>query len=95
MKRLNDGPWVTRSGRTQWSVSIVHHVLSDPRLHRIAYANRFTYVVPDKPEHGRAALESERRGDRAHPINGSLFPYLCLSTHRNGTPHRLGWPAMP
>ncbi len=59
MKRLNDGPWVTRSGRTQWSVSVVHHVLSDPVYTGIAYANRFTYVVPDKPR-----TRSRRSGER-------------------------------
>src|SRR5919205_1875251 len=30
VKRLNAGPWVTRSGRQQWAPSVVHHVLSDP-----------------------------------------------------------------
>lgn len=27
MRRLNDGPWVTRSGRTLWSSSVVHHIV--------------------------------------------------------------------
>src|SRR5690348_6490903 len=28
LKRLNAGPWITRSGRRQWSSSVVHHILS-------------------------------------------------------------------
>jgi site-specific DNA recombinase len=49
MKRLNAGPWVTRSGRRQWSPSVVHHILSDPIYAGRAYANRFEYVVPKRP----------------------------------------------
>ncbi len=49
MRRLNAGPWVTRSGRQQWSASVVHHILSDPVYTGTAYANRFEYVVPKKP----------------------------------------------
>ncbi|MFL5447446.1 MAG: recombinase family protein [Gemmatimonadales bacterium] len=49
MKRLNAGPWVTRSGRRQWSASVVHHILSDPIYTGRAYANRFEYVVPKTP----------------------------------------------
>jgi site-specific DNA recombinase len=30
MKRLNAGPWITRSGRAKWSSSVVHHILTDP-----------------------------------------------------------------
>src|SRR5918997_528106 len=46
MKRLNAGPWVTRSGRKQWSSSVVHHILTDPVYIGTAYANRFDYAVP-------------------------------------------------
>jgi len=49
MKRSNAGPWVTRSGRAQWSSSVVHHILTDPVYAGTAYANRFDYVVPRKP----------------------------------------------
>src|SRR3569833_2867143 len=27
VKRLNAGPWITRSGRRQWAPSVVHHIL--------------------------------------------------------------------
>src|SRR3954451_6726783 len=59
MKRLNAGPWVTRSGRRQWSPSVVHHILSDPIYAGRAYANRFEYVVPKKPR-----FWSRRSGER-------------------------------
>src|SRR6195952_139012 len=45
-KRLDAGPWVTRSGRAQWSSSVVHHILTDPVYVGVAYANRFDYVPP-------------------------------------------------
>ena len=59
VKRLNAGPWVTRSGRQQWAPSVVHHVLSDPVYTGTAYANRFEYVVPKK-----ARCRSPRSGER-------------------------------
>src|SRR3954447_2497153 len=45
-KRLNAGPWVTRSGRRQWAPSVVYHILTDPVYTGTAYANRFDYVIP-------------------------------------------------
>src|SRR3954462_3285553 len=53
MKRLNAGPWVTRSGRRQWSASVVHHILSDPIYTGKAYANP-----------GRFGSEGWHRGQR-------------------------------
>ena len=66
MKRLNAGPWVTRSGRPLWSSSVVHHILSDPVYTGTAYANRFEYVVPKKPR-PRSRRSGERTCRRARP----------------------------
>jgi site-specific DNA recombinase len=65
VKRLNDGPWITRSGRSHWSCSVGYHILSDPVYTGTAYANRFEYVVPKKPRGRR----SHRNGERTcrHP----------------------------
>jgi site-specific DNA recombinase len=60
LKRLNAGPWITRSGRHQWSSSVVHHILSDPVYIGTAYANRYEYVVPRKPRR-----QSRRSGERS------------------------------
>ncbi|MGI4798735.1 MAG: recombinase family protein, partial [Janthinobacterium lividum] len=62
--RLNAGPWLTRSGRSQWSCSVVHHILSDPVYTGTAYSNRYEYVVPKKPR-----LRTRRSGERScrHP----------------------------
>src|SRR4051794_36555002 len=49
VRRLNEGPWVTRAGRTRWASSTVHHILSDPVYIGTAYANRYEYVAPRKP----------------------------------------------
>jgi site-specific DNA recombinase len=62
LKRLNAGPWMTRSGRHQWSSSVVHHILSDPVYIGTAYANRYEYVVPRKPRRQR---QSRRSGERS------------------------------
>ena len=48
VKRLNEGPWTTRSGRKAWSSSTVHHILSDPVYTGTAYANRYRFVPPKK-----------------------------------------------
>src|SRR3954465_8257468 len=63
VKRLNAGPWATRSGRQQWAPSVVHHVLSDPVYTGTAYANRFEYVVPKKAR-GRSPRSGERTSRR-------------------------------
>jgi site-specific DNA recombinase len=65
IKRLNDGPWTTRSGRSHWSSSVAYHILSDPVYTGTAYANRFEYLVPKKPRGRR----SHRHGERTcrHP----------------------------
>ena len=66
VKRLNAGPWVTRSGRQQWAPSVVHHVLSDPVYTGTAYANRFEYVAPKKPR-CRSPRSGERTSRRPRP----------------------------
>jgi site-specific DNA recombinase len=66
MRRLNAGPWVTRSGRQQWSASVVHHILSDPVYTGTAYANRFEYVVPKRPQR-RSPRSGERTCRRPRP----------------------------
>src|SRR4051812_27516733 len=66
VKRLNAGPWATRSGRQQWAPSVVHHVLSDPVYTGTAYANRFEYVVPKKAR-GRSPRSGERTSRRPRP----------------------------
>ena len=67
IKRLNDGPWVTRSGRKQWSSSVVHHILTDPVYIGTAYANRFDYVVPKKPRR-QSRRSTERTCRRFRPL---------------------------
>ncbi|MBV9778221.1 MAG: recombinase family protein, partial [Acetobacteraceae bacterium] len=52
IKRLNDGPWVTRSGRSLWSSSVAHHIVSDPVYVGTAYVNRYEYVAPARPRPG-------------------------------------------
>src|SRR3954453_8909221 len=49
VRRLNEGPWITRAGRARWAPSTVHHILSDPVYIGTAYANRYEYVAPKKP----------------------------------------------
>jgi site-specific DNA recombinase len=66
IKRLNEGPWVTRSGRRQWSSSVVHHILTDPVYIGTAYANRFDYVVPKRPRR-RSRRSTERTCRRPRP----------------------------
>jgi site-specific DNA recombinase len=65
-KRLNAGPWITRSGRKQWATSVVHHILTDPVYTGTAYANRFDYVVPKKPR-TRSPRNAERSSRRLRP----------------------------
>ncbi len=66
MRRLNDGPWVTRSGRALWSSSVVHHIMSDPIYTGTAYVNRFAYVAPSKPR-SRSRRAGERTCRRPRP----------------------------
>ena len=49
IRRLNEGPWITRSGRELWSASVVYHILTDPICVGTAYANRHECVVPARP----------------------------------------------
>ena len=49
LKRLKDSPWRPRSGTPHWSVSTVHHLLTDPVCVGTAYANRYDHVPPRKP----------------------------------------------
>ena len=48
LKRLNAGPHHPRSGRRFWSISVVHHILSDPVYAGTAYSNRYEAVPPKK-----------------------------------------------
>ena len=58
--RMNAGPWLTRSGRSRWSCSVAHHILSDPVYTGTAYSNRYEYVAPKKPR-----LRTRRSGERS------------------------------
>ena len=58
IRRLNDGPWITRSGRKLWSTSVVYHILTDPIYIGTAYANRHECVAPAR------ARADPRRGRR-------------------------------
>lgn len=49
VRRLNEGPWITRAGRSRWAPSTVHHILSDPVYTGTAFANRYEYVTPKRP----------------------------------------------
>jgi site-specific DNA recombinase len=49
LKRLNEGPWLPRSGGARWSASVVHRIVSDPTYSGTAYANRYRYVPPERP----------------------------------------------
>jgi site-specific DNA recombinase len=49
IKRLNLGPWVPRCGRSVWSNSVIHHILSDPIYSGTAYANRYCFIPAQKP----------------------------------------------
>jgi site-specific DNA recombinase len=57
---------VTRSGRKQWSSSVVHHILTDPVYIGTAYANRFEYAVPRQPR-CRSRRGAERTSRRPRP----------------------------
>lgn len=59
LKRLNDGPWWPRSGRTVWSASVVHHILADPIYGGTAYSNRYRYVPPKRPRAMRGPRASD------------------------------------
>src|SRR5688572_19903753 len=62
IKRLNVGPWLTRSGRKRWSTSTVHHILADPIYAGTAYVNRSALVPPQKPRRpGRGGFATCRR----------------------------------
>jgi site-specific DNA recombinase len=65
-KRLDAGPWVTRSGRAQWSSSVVHHILTDPVYIGVTYANRFAYVAP-RQRRGHSRRGTERTCRRPRP----------------------------
>jgi site-specific DNA recombinase len=66
IKRLNAGPWITRSGRRLWGSSVVHHILSDPVYIGTAYSNRYEYVAPRKPRR-RSPRSGERSCRRPRP----------------------------
>ncbi|MFL5335361.1 MAG: recombinase family protein, partial [Geminicoccaceae bacterium] len=53
LKRLNAGPHRPRSGRQCWSLTVVHHILTDPVYTGTAYVNRYSLVPPKKPRRDR------------------------------------------
>src|SRR3954465_13187782 len=53
LKRLNAGPHRPRSGRHCWSLTVVHHILTDPVYAGTAYVNRYSLVPPKKPRRDR------------------------------------------
>jgi site-specific DNA recombinase len=59
LRRLNAGPHFPRSGRHPWSPSVVHHILADPVYAGMAYANRYTFVLPKKPRRDRGPRSHE------------------------------------
>ena len=65
-RRLNEGPWVTRSGRALWSLSVVYHIVSDPVYAGTAYVNRHEYVVPER-HRPTTRRTGERTSRRARP----------------------------
>ncbi len=67
LRRLNDSSWITRSGRRQWSASVVHHILSDPVYIGTAYSNRYEYFAPKKPSRRRSHHSGERTCRRLRP----------------------------
>lgn len=69
IKRLNEGPWITRAGRARWSSSVAYHILSDPVYTGTAYANRFEYVAPKKPSLRRSHHNGERTCRRPRPTD--------------------------
>ena len=92
VKRLNDGPWITRSGRSHWSCSVGYHILSDPVYTGTAYANRFEYVVPKKPRGRRRTAMGNGPADiPVQQSSGSPLRCRRSSTKRPGTVFRPGW----
>jgi site-specific DNA recombinase len=85
LKRLNEGPWSPRSGRSRWSASVVHHILSDPVYSGTAYANRYRYVPPEKPR-GRGPRSGENTSRKLRPkeewIPIPVPPLIDQETHR-------------
>lgn len=66
LKRLNEGPWLPRSGGARWSASVVHRILSDPVYSGTAYANRYRYVPPEKPR-ARGPRSGENTSRKLRP----------------------------
>ena len=85
LKRLNEGPWFPRSGRSRWSASVVHHILSDPVYSGTAYANRYRYVPPEKPR-ARGPRSGENTSRKLRPkeewIPIPVPPIIDQETHR-------------
>ncbi len=59
LKRLNAGPHRPRSGRHCWSLTVVHHILTDPVYAGTAYVNRYSLVPPKKPRRDRGPRSHE------------------------------------
>jgi site-specific DNA recombinase len=67
LRQLNDSSWIARSGRRQWSASVVHHILSDPVYIGTACSNRYEYFAPKKPSRRRSHHSGERTCRRLRP----------------------------
>jgi site-specific DNA recombinase len=85
LKRLNEGPWLPRSGSSRWSASVVHHILSDPLYSGTAYANRYRYVPPEKPR-GCGPRSGENTSRKLRPkeewIPIPVAPLIDQEPHR-------------
>jgi site-specific DNA recombinase len=85
LKRLNEGPWLPRSGGTRWSASVVHRILSYPTYSGTAYANRYRYVPPERPR-TRGPRSGENTCRKLRPkeewIPIPVPPLIDQQTHR-------------
>ena len=86
LKRLNEGPWLPRSGGTRWSASVVHRILSDPTYSGTVYANRYRYVPPEKPRARGPRRSGENTCRKLRPkeewIPIPVPPLIDRETHR-------------
>ncbi len=67
LKRLNAGPWQARCGKSIWSASVIHRILSDPLYTGTAYANRYRFVPPKKPRRPRGPHTAENSCRQPRP----------------------------
>lgn len=65
--RLNAGPWLPRCGKRPWSLSVVRHILSEPIYTGVAYANRYQFVPPKKPQTSGSRRHSDNTCRQLRP----------------------------